>query len=123
MELTNFFVYQYNFYVIVKVLVVIGNLTEGLTVFELKDGNVMRRVGIGVSHRSLAAPDAASSINSLYIGLLIRESRYSSWFLRRKTATRGTDGEREQVSKGPDEAKPGWPVHTAVPGRDCMHDR
>ena len=59
-----------------------GNLTEGLTVFALKDGNVMRRVGIGVGHRSLAAPDAASSINSLYIGPLIRESRYSSWFLR-----------------------------------------
>ena len=48
-----------------------GNLTEGLTVFELKDGNVMRRVGIGVGHRSLAAPDAASSSNSLYIGPLM----------------------------------------------------
>jgi hypothetical protein len=42
-----------------------GNLTEGLTVFERKDGNVMRRVGIGVCHRRLAAPDAAFSITSL----------------------------------------------------------
>ena len=49
----------------------VGNLTDGLTVFELKDGNVMRRVGIGVGHRSLAAADAASSINSLYIGPLM----------------------------------------------------
>jgi len=42
-----------------------GNLTEGLTVFELKDGNLIRRVGIGVCHRRLAAPDAASSIDIL----------------------------------------------------------
>jgi hypothetical protein len=43
-------------------------LTEGLTVFELKDGNLMRRVGIGVCHPSKAAPDAASSIDMLEIG-------------------------------------------------------
>jgi hypothetical protein len=49
----------------------IGNLIEGLTVFELKDENVMRRVGIGVCHRRLAAPDAASSSNSLAIGPLM----------------------------------------------------
>lgn len=42
-----------------------GNLTEGLTVFELKDGNVMRRAGISIGHRRLVAPDAASSLNSL----------------------------------------------------------
>jgi hypothetical protein len=50
---------------------VAGNLTEGLTVFELKDGKLMRRVGIGVCHPSKAAPDAASSINSLEIGSLM----------------------------------------------------
>jgi len=42
-----------------------GNLTEGLTVFELKDEKVMRIMGIGVCHRRLAAPDVASSINIL----------------------------------------------------------
>jgi hypothetical protein len=42
-----------------------GNLTEGLTVFEPKDGNLIRRVGIGVCHPSKVAPDAASSINIL----------------------------------------------------------
>jgi hypothetical protein len=41
------------------------------------------------------------------MGTFTRESRYSSWFLRRKTATRGTDGEREAVSKRPGEVKPG----------------
>jgi hypothetical protein len=44
-----------------------GNLTEGLTVFAPKGGNLMQRVGIGVCHRRLAAPDAASSIDTLYI--------------------------------------------------------
>jgi hypothetical protein len=42
-----------------------GNLTEGLTVFELKDGNLMRIMGIGLRHPGHAAPDVASSINSL----------------------------------------------------------
>jgi hypothetical protein len=48
-----------------------GKFTQGLTVFERKDGNVMPRVGIGIGHPSQAAADAASSINLLSIGPLM----------------------------------------------------
>jgi hypothetical protein len=42
-----------------------GKFTEGWADFELKGGNVMRIMGIGVRQRGHAAPDAASCLNSL----------------------------------------------------------
>src|SRR5712691_2538449 len=42
--------------------------------------------------------DMMDSERSGMLTPIIRESRYPSWFLRRKNATSGTDGEREQAS-------------------------
>ena len=42
-----------------------GNLIEGLTVFELKDGKLMRIMGIGVGQPGEVAPDGISAITTL----------------------------------------------------------
>jgi hypothetical protein len=77
-----------------------GNLTEGLTLFELKDGKLMRRVGIGDSSAWQRAPEQGSCSRHMEM----REgsnhcpgvthpcpSRFSrrdrSWLLRLKTAS------------------------------------